>query len=372
MHTKKKPNAKPPAKKSDKAFKLSLRTIYDVPLNSIVANPGNPGGWREREVIPSLYKQGYRIFPAEGIPDDHCLWTMLNGKPGKPPVQALRDQAVTLIAEFEGSVIEMSESIENTMLIHPVHLVVQKGKVGIESGMVRAFAKAFKDAAMKRLPSTIEGEVDKNPDEKLMLARAAVENIHFIPHQTIALAQRYASLRTSGMSIEEIAKRVGRSVMTVRNYLDLADHPPDVQEQIASGDMTMQEALEMNREAREKNVPLEQVVDEWRKEAAGDVSGLPHTLIPGSGRRNRTKKKSMLKWDKAFLILISISQETPKKADLEKLDKDALVTRVLQEHAAAEDAMRKVLQINEDEAVELIMGKQLEDIGDFGFGEDEE
>ena len=101
-------------------------------------------------MIPNLFEMGYRIFPSKDTAPDHCLWTMLNGAFGKPIQAALRAQAVQLIKEFEtvgedNPIIEMADSIENTALVHPVHFVIQKGRVGLESGLARAFAKAFQE-----------------------------------------------------------------------------------------------------------------------------------------------------------------------------------------------------------------------------------
>jgi ParB-like chromosome segregation protein Spo0J len=371
------------------SFPASSRTIYNVPLNAIQANPGNPGNFREREVIPNLFEMGYRIFPSKDTAPDHCLWTMLNGAFGKPVQAALRAQAVQLIKEFEtvadeNPIIEMADSIENTALVHPVHFVIQKGRVGIESGMARAFAKAFQDASQGREPGIIEGEVDIDPDEKVMLARATVENIHVIVNQPIAVAQRYALMRKLGMTVEEIAKKVRRGEQTIRNYLDLASLPEDVQQRVAAKDMTMDIALDFCRAAREEEKPLEEVVQRWRdeqsEEAAGEIGdgallGFGGGGGGGRGRgRGRKSKHAMLKWDKAFLVFKSVFEEKPDKDELAKLTKDQLVEQVVRVHAASMEALCKVLQIEEQEAISMVLSSQGDDIlaaGDMGFGSGE-
>ena len=82
----------------------------------------------------------------------------------------------------------------------------------------------------------------------------------------------------------------------------------------------------------------------------------------------------MLKWDKAFLVFKSVFEEKPDKDDLAKLTKEQLVDQVVRVHAASMEALCKLLQVEEQEAISMALSSQADDIlavGDLGFGSNE-
>jgi len=342
----------------------SERTIYEVPLNLIVDNPGNPGAFREQEVIPALYEQGYRVFPTAGVDDDHTLWTMLNGKPGRKPNEALRATAVHLITEFEDrgdedSLVTLAGSIESVTLLHPVHVIVQKGKVGLESGMVRALALSYSYARRNLAPATIDAEVAAvDGDLKEMLARAAISNLHVIANQPMALAHRYRLMADGGMGVGDIANRIRRTEQTVRNYLDLTEHPEHVQQAIANGDLTMQLALDMSKQAREEERPLADIVAETLGDEGEEDGGDSGGGLVGGRRRRRgvgaSGRRKALPWQKVFLLYVEEASGKLDRTALEKLTKGDVIDHLFKSQAHLLDLLRQIMQVEEDEAKRLV------------------
>lgn len=347
---KKAPSKKAPTRKPVPKFKASSRKVYSVPLAMIVNNPGNPGDIRDSEVISALYEQGYRIFPQKDFDADHTLWTMLNGQDGKVD-DDLRQQAVQLIAEFEPSVVEFARSIEGADLVNVIQIVVVNGVVGIESGLLRAFSRSFSDAQAGKPPGIVDAEVSSDRSMAKILARAAVENLNVITSSPIGIAQRLKFARDNKMSLEDVAKMIGRTEQTVRNYLNLLKTPEDVQQAVAGGSMTMQKALAMEQESRSTGRDIEEVADE-------------QSPTRGGGGKGKKKKPKALPFDKVWLIYVAELQP-PNEGELTGMKKEELVAYIQSMHDHKVTILQQIMQVSEAEAEKLLKEEVARQTGDI-------
>jgi len=132
---------------------------------------------------------------------------------------------------------ELAESIRERGLQQPIIVTKRGERYEVVSGHRRFLAHRILEAGR------IEAIVREVPREEMLLARA-VENLQREDLTPMETARVYAAIRDGkGMSIEGVARTIGKNKMTVWKYLQLLELPEDFQKAIDGGMLSMAAAV---------------------------------------------------------------------------------------------------------------------------------
>ncbi len=130
----------------------------------------------------------------------------------------------------EESLRELAESIRQVGVLQPI--IVRKE--GAEEYILVAGERRLRAAQMaglERIPAIV-----RTPSEQQMLEMALIENLQREDINPIDAALAYRHLMEEfGLTQEQVAQRVGKSVPAISNTLRLLQLPPYIQESIQSG-----------------------------------------------------------------------------------------------------------------------------------------
>lgn len=128
---------------------------------------------------------------------------------------------------------ELSDSIREHGVIEPVLIEEVSGSLYIVAGERRVRAAVM--AGLDKIPVQI-----RSYDEKKRLTVALIENIQRTDLNPIEEARAYSVLMDlSNMTQDEVAKEVGKARATVTNVLRLLKLPPEVQELVSKGEISL-------------------------------------------------------------------------------------------------------------------------------------
>ncbi len=161
---------------------------------------------------------------------------------------------------------ELSESIQLHDVIQPITVVrINPGKYQLISGERRL--RASKMAGLKDIPAYI-----RTADSQQMLEMALLENLQREDLNAMEISVSYQRLMEEcGLTQEQVAERMKKERSTVANYIRLAKLPPDIQNAIREGKLSMGHArailgldqvdqqLYVYRETLEKTLSVRQV-----------------------------------------------------------------------------------------------------------------
>lgn len=137
----------------------------------------------------------------------------------------------------QGALDELSASIKNQGVLQPI--IVQEislGKYSIVAGERRY--RAAKQAGLATVPVIIRNFTDSQRLEVALIENIQRENLNALEE-----AKAYAYLiNESGMTQEELAKKVGKNRSTVANSLRLLALTPDMQQALLDGTMNAGQA----------------------------------------------------------------------------------------------------------------------------------
>lgn len=168
----------------------------------------------------------------------------------------------------ENALKELMESIETHGIIQP--LVVRKSIRGYE---IVAGERRFRAAKLTGL-ATVPVVVREFTDEQMMEI-ALVENLQREDLNPIEVAHAYQKLMNHlSITQEELAERVGKSRPHVANFLRLLQLPPEIQEDVSRGTLSMghartllglkdQTMLKTLAEKVKKEKPSVRQLEEW-------------------------------------------------------------------------------------------------------------
>ena len=132
-----------------------------------------------------------------------------------------------------GAIDELAASIEAVGLLQPIVVRAQGDRYALVAGERRL--RAVKQLGWDEVAAVIRDETD----EATNLTEALVENLQREDLSPLEEAAAYQELLEEyGMTHEEVAGRVGKSRSTVTNSVRLLQLPPDVQQLLASGELT--------------------------------------------------------------------------------------------------------------------------------------
>jgi ParB family chromosome partitioning protein len=150
------------------------------------------------------------------------------------PVADIRPNASQPRRRFdEGAIAELAASIREKGILQPI--VVRRDDLGYEIVIGERRWRAARAAGIASIPAIVRETSDR---ESLELA--LVENIQREDLNPIELATAYRGLlELGGLTQEELAKRLGKDRATVANTLRLLALPPDIQQNVIEGSLSM-------------------------------------------------------------------------------------------------------------------------------------
>lgn len=128
---------------------------------------------------------------------------------------------------------ELAESIKKHGVVQP--LIVRKSIRGYEIVAGERRFRAAQEAGLERVPIVVREFTDEQ-----MMEIALVENLQREDLNPMEIAHAYQKLMNHlSIKQEELAARVGKSRPHVANFLRLLQLPPEVQEDVSRGTLTM-------------------------------------------------------------------------------------------------------------------------------------
>jgi hypothetical protein len=195
--------------------------VFVLDLRQVRANSYQP---RRNGVIPALHAAGYGLFEElKGHENKMPLWVMLTSN--KPELWAL---AVGLIDEHEPEIKELADSIAASTQLHNVGIVpveesdANKG-YDVVYGMIRCLARAYNHGRSGgELPLTVKAEIaqdimDPNDLRSLPLQEKRGQRSESL----IDEAKQIQFLKRNGLTIPQIADKLGTNQHIIRNRLKL-------------------------------------------------------------------------------------------------------------------------------------------------------
>ncbi len=188
----------------------------------------------------------------------------------------------------ETELMELSESIKANGIIQPILVRPMGANYQLIAGERRL------RAAIQAQKNTIPAIV-RHASEEQMLEWALIENIHRADLNAIERARAYKSyVATFSLSQQEVAQRLGEDRSTIANYMRLLELPPELQQMVADGSLSMGHARallgikeparqkELAAQVREKNLSvrklerLVQILQQAPAPSSGKPQKSPH------------------------------------------------------------------------------------------------
>ena len=136
----------------------------------------------------------------------------------------------------DGALGELALSIKHNGLLQPI--VVRKSDIGYEIIAGERRYRACKLNGLEEVPCIV-----KEADELQSAELALIENIQRQDLSAIEEANAYVALmRTSEMTQEQLAKKIGKSQASVANKIRLLQLPDKIQEKVSGGALTERHA----------------------------------------------------------------------------------------------------------------------------------
>ncbi len=127
----------------------------------------------------------------------------------------------------------LADSIRRSGILQPIVVRRSAGRLEIIAGERRW--TAAKLAGLDMIPV-----IERKATDEQMLELALIENIQREDLNAIDRAVAYRSFCDRfGLTAVEVGQRVGEDRTTVTNYLRLLDLPPEIQDQVAAGELSM-------------------------------------------------------------------------------------------------------------------------------------
>ncbi len=133
----------------------------------------------------------------------------------------------------EGTLAELKQSIIEHGILQP--LIVRKTIKGYEIVAGERRFRAAQDAGLEKVPAVI-----REMNEQQMMEIAVLENLQREDLNPIEEGKAYQMLMEKiGLTQEELAKRLGKSRPHLANHIRLLSLPPDIQELVTGGKLSM-------------------------------------------------------------------------------------------------------------------------------------
>lgn len=159
------------------------------------------------------------------------------------------------IREDLGDLTDMAQSIREHGILQPLTATEhpQDGHLLLLAGHRRLAAACL--AGLDVLPVIIRHNVTSIDDQLILML---VENTQRADLNPMDRAEAYGALRNTGLSISDIARRVGSTPSTISYYLNLLMLDDDERAEVRSGERKVGDAVAQGREARQPKPTPEQ------------------------------------------------------------------------------------------------------------------
>ncbi|MEN6559183.1 MAG: ParB/RepB/Spo0J family partition protein [Acidobacteriota bacterium] len=128
---------------------------------------------------------------------------------------------------------ELAQSIKETGIVQPIVVTPDEDHYMIIVGERRW--RAAQKAGLRKVPVLI-----RNIPKEKQLEISLIENIHREELNALEIAQAYQRLIDDhGYAQHELADKVGKDRSSVTNYLRLLKLPPEIQERLTNGEISM-------------------------------------------------------------------------------------------------------------------------------------
>lgn len=128
---------------------------------------------------------------------------------------------------------ELAQSIKETGIVQPIVVTPEEDHYMIIVGERRW--RAAQKAGLRKVPVLI-----RNIPKEKQLEISLIENIHREELNALEIAQAYQRLIDDhGYAQHELADKVGKDRSSVTNYLRLLKLPPEIQDRLTNGDISM-------------------------------------------------------------------------------------------------------------------------------------
>ncbi|WP_042354578.1 ParB/RepB/Spo0J family partition protein [Bacillus rubiinfantis] len=158
---------------------------------------------------------------------------------------------------------EAIEELKNSIIEHGIlqPLIVRKSIKGYEIVVGERRYRAAKEAKLKTVPAVV-----RDFTEQQMMELAILENLQREDLNPIEEGQAYQTLMEKlNLTQEEVAKRLGKSRPHIANHIRLLSLPPNIQEYISNGKITMGHGRALLGLRKKASLPL--VVEKVMKES---------------------------------------------------------------------------------------------------------
>ena len=221
----------------------------------------------------------------------------------------------------DGSLAELSESIRNYGILHPLTVRRRSGRYELVAGERRL--RAARLAGLREVPCVL---MDVNMEDAGLIA--LVENLQRRDLDFLEEANGIRQLiRMFGMSQEEAARRLGKSQSAVANKLRILRLPEDVLERLRAEGLSERHAralLRLGSEEAQRRA-LGKIVEKHMSVAAAE-SYVESLLSEEKAEEPEGKKTFVMRDLRLFLNSVSRSLELMKQggvaADMQKRETD--------------------------------------------------
>ncbi len=182
----------------------------------------------QEQAAPRVEPQKAPPAPSESPP------VAREGRLTRIPIERLRPGSHQPRVDFDDSELsDLAESIRIHGILQPILVKPSIGGYEIVAGERRW--RAAKQAGLEEVPTIVIGAAGEKA-----LEIAVIENIQRSDLNPMEEAAAYESMMERlSLTQEEVSVRVGKNRSTVANYIRLLRLPEEVQESVASGDLTM-------------------------------------------------------------------------------------------------------------------------------------
>lgn len=172
---------------------------------------------------------------AQEVPGADALPRKAAGQVHRIPLNQIHPNPDQPRKDFDAAALAvLAESIRQHDIIQPITVrKLSEGNYQIVSGERRW--KASQMAELKEIPAYI-----RTADDQQLLEMALLENLQREDLNPIEISLSYRRLMEEcGLSQEQLAQRMGMDRSTVANYLRLTRLPPDIQQAVREGKLSM-------------------------------------------------------------------------------------------------------------------------------------
>ncbi len=187
-------------------------------------------------------------FPPSQTEIENAAHTILEVEIGEVAVNPHQPRRTFGKEELE----ELAESIRELGLLQPpvVRWVEERRRFELVAGE-RRYRAAYL-AGMTKIPVIV-----KEADAFFSAQAALVENIQRVDLNPLEIARALAELRKLGLTLDELAKKIGKKRSTISNYLRILELPREVQEALEASSITMGHAKAiLSKEGKSEQLQL--------------------------------------------------------------------------------------------------------------------